>query len=165
VSAPLGIACAFVWLFCLRSPSAREIADALDATVIPKLSLRDAPFSEAVEVVLHDVRSHHPELQRVRFISYFPAGARLPSPDNPYFNGKVTLDLTSIPANEALRYIAAMSSLGYAIRDGSIYFYGVTMTDGGVPPLTVRERITDRANSIFQHVRDVFRSYGEEHSR
>jgi hypothetical protein len=151
------VACSSAWLLCLRPPSAHEITHALDATIIPKLSLRDAPYSEGVEIVLRDVRRHHPELERVRFISYFPEGAPLPSPDNTYFNGRVTLALTAIPANEALRYIAAMSSLGYAIRDGGIYFYAQTMTDGGVPPLTVRERLTTRANDIYWHVREVFR--------
>src|SRR4030095_3567147 len=149
----LGVAGTLGSLLWLRQPSAREISDALDATVIPKLSLRETPYSEAVAFVLRHVRSQHPELRGVQFVSHFPAGASLPSPDNPYFNGNVTLELTAIPANEALRYIAAMSSLGYTIRDGTIYFYALTTCSGVPPPLTVGERLSNHANGIYWHVR------------
>jgi hypothetical protein len=152
----LGVACTLTWLLYLRPPSTREITAALDATIIPKLSLRDAPYPEAVDLVLEHVRRLHPELDRVQFVSHFPADAALPSANNPYYDGKVTLNLTAIPANEALRYIAAMSSLGYAIRDGTIYFYAVTADDGGEPPLTLIERLSSYANGVYCRLQDAF---------
>lgn len=142
------------WLF-LRPPSAGEITEALDATVIPKLSLRDVNYMEAVEVVLREVRRQQPKVASVRFVVNFPVP---PSPSE--FPGApslpdwsiacpITLELNNVPAHEALKYIATLSNLNCTILDGRVCFRPMGGCCMSEVPLTFGERLKNLCRRVF----------------
>src|SRR5688500_3395377 len=94
---------ALIAFVILRPPDAREITATLDAAIIPKLSLREAPCTEGVAIVLDHVHRVNPRFRKVEFVSHVPGYLLQPSPGNPTWrNAAVTLELTNVPADDAL---------------------------------------------------------------
>ena len=132
-------------------PTADEIKNSLSDTVIPELHFSNTPYSEAVAAVLRYVSAKHPHLNNIQFISYFPKSEATPSPDNPYYSGRISLSFAHVPADEALRYIAGQTSLGYAVRDNSIYFYAIP-ANGEEPPLTLGDHLSSQIRRFKEGV-------------
>lgn len=148
VGAALGVVGALALLVQAQRPDAREIGAKLRATVLPRLSLDGMPCAQAIDLVMNEVRREHPELRHVPVIYRVEPGTKAL---------RVTLQMSDIPADMALKYIGAQTDTGLAFRNKAIYVYTrIPYEDGEpeqVPPLTPSERWWASVQSRYEQWR------------
>lgn len=146
-----------------RAPNAREISKALDTTIIDQLWLKEATVNESLSLVMDHLHQQNPEMRQV-CLKYYPSaeGVSVDSaktlvgaagvPAIPDFTGAhITVNLSNIPANEALKYVTSLSNCGYAVRSGKIYIYAAANR----PPVTISERFAMCVDWLSSRIKGV----------
>lgn len=124
-----------------RPLSKDEVAALLDLTTIPRLALKNATFEESINEVLaraaeQDTRVHHlkkeiyPDLRSspeppgsIPGLDEAPPAPVLDENGVPIVGGPyLTINLTNVPASEALKYVSSLSNYTYTIRPGMMGF-------------------------------------------
>ena len=129
-------------------PAKTPLEARLSRIIIPKLELREATFAEAVDFILHKAQELDPTGRAIKTtqppevdlpVSGGPPGSggapNIPGLDpatSPAPGGKskladlrITLELTKIPALEALKLVASLSNLQFRIDGDTVRFTSV----------------------------------------
>jgi hypothetical protein len=130
-------------IFWPRALPEATIRQALASTTLARFTFEDAPLADGLNVIIPAFREQHPELRKVRVISHFSAA------DASANIGRFTCDLRDVPADYALSVSTGTTGNGWAIREGNIHLYPLTITDGGLPPLTTSEKLSAHIESLY----------------
>jgi len=126
-------------------PAKAPLEERLSRIIIPKLELREATFAESLDFILHKVQELDPTGRAIKTTQPlevdFPAtsgaaaASRVPNipgldaVTSPAPAGKLkladlrmTLELSKIPALEALKYVASLSNLQLRIDGDTLHF-------------------------------------------
>lgn len=101
-----------------------ETKEKLESTILPKAEFNDTPLSSALKFLQQRSVELDPEKKGVVILDARKRAAG-------FYDTKITLKLSNVPMDEALRYTTSLAQLGFSIKDGAVVVEKVKMEPAG----------------------------------
>ncbi|MDA7921493.1 M56 family metallopeptidase [Verrucomicrobiales bacterium] len=109
-------------------PENDETAEKLESLILPKVEFNDTPLSDALMFLQQRSVELDPERKGIVILDTRKRGKK-------FYDTNITLKLSNVPMEEALRYATSLAQLGFSIKDGAVVVENIELKPVGQNPL------------------------------